>query len=547
MKELPVDRLPRLIVLASCESARNDDHLSPLGPKLAAAGIPAIVAMQGKISMETVEQAMPVFFAELAKSGQVDQAMAAARGEVRNQWDAWMPALFSRITHGRLWLEEPKIAGLLAAYPPPRLKWRENGSEQVLNPYDALGLAKGEAGDEYDFEARLPPYVRRDDDSKIDEILAGYQGKGHGGGFLLLVGPSKCGKSRAAFEALLRNCGDRRLLKPESASSVDDLLTHSDELSLPSGKAVLWLDDLDRYLYKEAVNDNKLRRLIDDRGLLVVATIWDTRYSELRRLKGSAGEAGQALRQAGVAHLAEDVLRQADVVRIESSMSAGELDRARQTYSALEFRESSWDAFVAWPLLIDRFENGSIEMRAVVTAAADMYRAGVSEPISADVLRELFKEYRLQADPGLYVGEDGWKQSFGRGLEEAVEPVGARQRLLKPDPPGSDTFGCFPRIVYRLEKPVPQWTWETALRLPEVNPLAVGISAYRSLAYEMAEQAFRQGVGLGEGQAAHNLGVLLAEQGKTDEAIAAFRQGAELGQGGAVRNLGLLLAQQDKL
>ena len=65
----------------------------------------AVLAMQGKISMETVKTAMPVFFAELLEDGQIDRAMAVARGKVREQPDSWMPALFLRLKGGRIWYE----------------------------------------------------------------------------------------------------------------------------------------------------------------------------------------------------------------------------------------------------------------------------------------------------------------------------------------------------------------------------------------------------------------------------------------------------------
>jgi hypothetical protein len=106
---------PRLVVLASCESAASEQasaqkaiaagQLVPLAPALAEAGVHAILAMQGKISMETVKTAMPVFFAELLKDGQIDRAFAVARGKVRAQPDSWMPALFLRLKRGRIWYE----------------------------------------------------------------------------------------------------------------------------------------------------------------------------------------------------------------------------------------------------------------------------------------------------------------------------------------------------------------------------------------------------------------------------------------------------------
>lgn len=106
-----LDRRPRLVVLASCESAGNGDQgrsgidsaLAALGPRLAEAGIPAVLAMQGGVSMQTVAKFMPVFFRELLRDGQIDRAMAVARGAVRDRPDFWMPVLFMRLTSGRIW------------------------------------------------------------------------------------------------------------------------------------------------------------------------------------------------------------------------------------------------------------------------------------------------------------------------------------------------------------------------------------------------------------------------------------------------------------
>jgi hypothetical protein len=102
---------PRLVVLASCQSAgsgeaaRSDDEgaLAALGPRLAEAGIPAVLAMQGNVTMRTVAEFMPVFFRELQRDGQIDRAVAVARGAVRARLDWWMPVLFMRLKSGRVW------------------------------------------------------------------------------------------------------------------------------------------------------------------------------------------------------------------------------------------------------------------------------------------------------------------------------------------------------------------------------------------------------------------------------------------------------------
>ncbi len=103
IKEL--QKPPRMAVLISCQSAGNGtgDALSALGPRLMEAGIPAVIAMQANLRMDTASQFLPSFFDELQKDGQIDRALAVARGMVRKQPDFWAPVLFMRLKSGRLW------------------------------------------------------------------------------------------------------------------------------------------------------------------------------------------------------------------------------------------------------------------------------------------------------------------------------------------------------------------------------------------------------------------------------------------------------------
>lgn len=111
---------PRLMVLLSCESAGREDAAgladSPslaqgsLAPLLANAGVPAVLAMQARITMDTARVALPRFFRELLKDGQIDRALAVARGAVRAKRDQWVPALFLRLKSGRIWYE-PRFTG----------------------------------------------------------------------------------------------------------------------------------------------------------------------------------------------------------------------------------------------------------------------------------------------------------------------------------------------------------------------------------------------------------------------------------------------------
>ena len=143
-----LQQLPRLVVLASCESASEGRSITPgntlspveataedkpveetplpsaaraqaeepsaedcstgrgsLARQLVLAGVPAVLAMQGNVSVQTIKDAMPIFFEELLRDGQIDRALAVARGKVRERDDFWMPVLFLRLRQGRIWYE----------------------------------------------------------------------------------------------------------------------------------------------------------------------------------------------------------------------------------------------------------------------------------------------------------------------------------------------------------------------------------------------------------------------------------------------------------
>ncbi|MGT2490914.1 CHAT domain-containing protein [Cupriavidus basilensis] len=75
-----------------------------LGPLLAQAGAPAVLAMQGNVSVATMDAFMPVFFTELRDHGDVDRAAGIARAAVGQQPDWWMPAVFTRLDSGRIFI-----------------------------------------------------------------------------------------------------------------------------------------------------------------------------------------------------------------------------------------------------------------------------------------------------------------------------------------------------------------------------------------------------------------------------------------------------------
>lgn len=119
---------PSMVVLASCQSAGNgtatmigdDGALAALGPRLMEAGVQAVVAMQGNVAQSSAQRFMPVLFEHLAEHGQIERAMAVARGAIRQQRDWWVPVLFMRLKSGALWDAPPLVPGA----PPSGFDWR---------------------------------------------------------------------------------------------------------------------------------------------------------------------------------------------------------------------------------------------------------------------------------------------------------------------------------------------------------------------------------------------------------------------------------------
>jgi hypothetical protein len=149
--------LPRLVVLASCESAGAQDDWTgqavqaSLAPRLARAGVPALIAMQGKISVATSGKFMQPFFAQLVQHGCIDQAVAAARSRISDEADSWMPVLFLRLKDGRLWYEPSFTPGAKVNF--------DSISNEIaarkFTPIVGWGLAESIYGSKLDLSERL--------------------------------------------------------------------------------------------------------------------------------------------------------------------------------------------------------------------------------------------------------------------------------------------------------------------------------------------------------------------------------------------------------
>ncbi len=75
--------LPHLVFLAACETAKRhfqtEHPFVGLGPKLVAAGVPAVIAMQDLVPMDLARQLTTDFYQDLLDHGFIDRALNRAR------------------------------------------------------------------------------------------------------------------------------------------------------------------------------------------------------------------------------------------------------------------------------------------------------------------------------------------------------------------------------------------------------------------------------------------------------------------------------------
>ncbi len=122
VQKLAIEKRPRMVFLASCQSAgtgsvvgstqssSDQGALAALGPLLVQSGIPAVVAMQDNVLMDTIRLFFPAFIAELLDCGQVEQSMAVGRQAIDSQSDWWVPVLYTRLRKGQLFEEAKGLA-----------------------------------------------------------------------------------------------------------------------------------------------------------------------------------------------------------------------------------------------------------------------------------------------------------------------------------------------------------------------------------------------------------------------------------------------------
>ncbi|WP_133061551.1 tetratricopeptide repeat protein [Streptosporangium minutum] len=287
---------------------------------------------------------------------------------------------------------------------------------------------------------RVPVYVPRDVDGELREQLAA-------GGFVLLVGDSTAGKTRAGFEALRAQLPDHQVFVPGDKNAGKDVMAALIERIGRARKAVLWLDDLEHFLRSGTLTSVQLARILGGRGhKVILATLRSAEEDQLTHLPPDSDAT-----QRGLGDQAAHVLEQAHRIRLKRIFSPAELERAHvraadeRIADALDYAGEYGIAeyLAAGPHLQDAYDNAWAVGRnprgaALVAAAVDCRRAGHLSPLPKALLEELHQGYldehggqRLRPEPL----EQAWQWATRQrrstaALLQSVDENGARTEVF---------------------------------------------------------------------------------------------------------------------
>jgi eukaryotic-like serine/threonine-protein kinase len=261
-----------------------------------------------------------------------------------------------------------------------------------------LGVNPAVAAADTSAPERLPPYVPRDIDAELRRHLAGSV-------FVLLVGDSLAGKSRAAYEAIRDLLPKHVLVSPITREAIP----HAVIAAAGERRSVLWLDDLEQFLGPGGLTRAGVATVLGaGRGhRVIIATL---RAVEAERLARDRVGADDVQRQAHKE--ARAALAQAHRIRVERQFTKAERTRARalagdrrigdalavaDDYGVAEYLGAGPDLLSAWENAWSPNQDPHVPSHprgaALVAAAVDVRCAGYPSPIPRAVLELLHHRY----------------------------------------------------------------------------------------------------------------------------------------------------------
>lgn len=369
------------------------------------------------------------------------------------------------------------------------------------------------------------PYLHRDVEGDLVRILESRAPA-------LVLGPSMAGKTRMAVEVVQAHFPERSLVVPDVPDGLAQLMSGG---KMPL-QAVVWLNDLERYIADSKNFKGRWIEELNKAGNIVIATMRESAYEGFQPIGDLPRTQWELLCKFQTVRLLDndDDERQ----RLAESSGDARIGAGISRYGV--------GAYVGGGFLAkERWESGRSQHplgTALIRAAVDWRRSGIAETIPQEVAKSLAPVYltknQLEQEGEDIVSAINWatdKQMAGGAL-----------RLLAPVGDGWRPFDYLLDHISAQGGKVPDQTWAAVARAdaPSGNLVTAGVTAYESGQAAVAMQLFTRGAELGDPGALSNLGVLLQYQGETKHAEKLYRLAVDQGDAGAMTYLGLVLAMR---
>jgi hypothetical protein len=346
--------------------------------------------------------------------------------------------------------------------------------------------------------------------------------------FVLLVGESTAGKSRAAYELIRAELPGHRLVQPACREAAQ----LAAECAATNTRTVLWLDDLERFLGSGGLTGAAVRDVLEAGGArYIVATMRSEEYARFsgRAAAGPDAAGRDALRQGW------DVLRLATRIDVPRMWSAEEIARARQVPGDPRLDEAARHAaeygvaeyLAAAPQLLAEWRSAWApgthpRAAAMVMAAVDARRAGLHRPLQLTTLLELHEPYLRRRGGARLRPED-----TESAVAWATAPLYATSSLLIPADGGFLAFDYLIDAAEQDRVPAAALNLLTEVATPG-EALDIGQLAWSWSLVSQADTAFRHAEAGGLFQATALRCFLIGSERAGDAAALDFaRQAAE--------------------
>jgi len=326
------------------------------------------------------------------------------------------------------------------------------------------------------------------------------------------------GKTKMAARVIAEEFNSWPVAIPDSKTTLAEL----DAKDVMLQHSVIWLDDIERLIGAGGITEGALQRLATA-GNVIVGTIRAGAYERFRPSDQLRPPEWDVLSRFEHIFISRNLTAK-EQERLASAVDDPDIRDRIQTVGLGEYVGAAGQ--IAEALKLGAAGADSIGY-ALVLAAADWRRCGLTRPVRAETLVPLAEQHLDQRSRARLHDQT----SFSTGLAWATRDINPNVSLLQPAGPDSYILYDYALdLISQQSIPVPVGSWAVIMAEADNSELVdIGYAARGTFnRTETAIQAWRTAASSRQGDAAltaaYNLGVLLAEQGIVDGAKAAYQQ-----------------------